>query len=217
MCIDPGTRIATASLSAVYRFAEKELTTYWPEAIKENIMNFLRWFLTLPFWQGIAGLAQALAAVLTIVTIDQARRVLRQGEKAQLASVAPDWQIANEANRLNGVQVSLANIELQNVGFGPACNFEVKFVTHNNHHQGCITSHSSPRGANIMTIFPDEKLHIGLRLEQDEGPMDGTLVVECHSRLGEKITRRYRVEGDATVIERRHFSISPQPGLVSKV
>jgi hypothetical protein len=171
--------------------------------------NFLRWFLTLPLWQGIAGLAQALAAILTIVAIDQARRVLRQGDKARLDSVAPDWQIANDANQLKGVAVCLADIYLQNVGFGPACNFQVRFLTHNDHHQGCINGLSGPRGANIATIFPDEQLHIGLRLDADQGPMDGTLVVECYSRLGEKITRHYRVQGDATDIRRRNFAVAP--------
>jgi len=173
-------------------------------------MNFVKWFLTLPLWQGIAGVAQAVAAILAIVTILQARKMLRQGERAQFASVAPDWMIANEANHLHGVQVSLADIYLENVGFGPACKFKVTFASNNNHHQNCITSHSSPRGANVNTIFQGEAMHVQLRLEQDEGPMDGTLAVECHSRLGEKITHRYTVEGDATDLQRRHFSIVPQ-------
>lgn len=173
-------------------------------------MNFLKWFLTWPFWQGIAGVAQTLAAVFAIITILQARKMLRQGENAQLASVAPDWQLANDANRLQGVQVSQADIRLQNVGFGPACNFNVTFISNNNRHLNCITSHSSPRGGNVTTIFPDEELHVGLQLEQNEGPMDGILVVDCYSRFGQKLTHRYRVEGDATNIQQRRFSIRPE-------
>ena len=173
-------------------------------------MNFLKWFLTWPLWQGIAGVAQTLAAVFAIITILQARKMLRQGENAQFASVAPDWRIANDANRLHGLQVSQADIQLQNVGFGPACNFSATFISNNNRHLNCITSCTSMRGANVPTIFPDEELHIELQIEQNEGPMDGTLVVECYSRLGQKITHRYRVDGDATNIQQRRFSIRPE-------
>src|SRR5258708_32130951 len=144
-------------------------------------MLFLKRFLTLPLWQGLAGLAQMLAAVLTVVMVYQTRRMLRQADRARLASVAPEWEITNNANRLVGAEASLAEIDLQNVGLGPSRNFSVEFESRNGLHQNCIYMKSNERGANINTILVGDKLLIRLELSRDHGPLDGMLAVSCDS------------------------------------
>lgn len=115
-----------------FSIAEWGLSTRASGSYKSG-MNWVKWFLGGSAWQGLAGIAQITAAVLTIIAVWQARRMLHQGremlnqgEKVRLASVAPEGEIANYP-RLEGAAVSLARIDLQNVGWGPARNFSVTF------------------------------------------------------------------------------------------
>lgn len=166
--------------------------------------EWLQWLLSRPVWQGLAGIAQGIAAILAVVAVWQAKRMLRQNEHARHALVAPEWVITNDANRVEGVQVAIVDIRLQNVGFGPACDFSVQFESGNGHHQHCVIQRSSERGANVRSIIQGDTLHIGLNMSNDQGPLTGSLVVCCKNVLGREITRRYVVEGDA---QTRRFRI----------
>lgn len=173
-------------------------------------MGWIKWFLTLASWQGIAGMAQVGAAILTIIAIRQASKMIRQGEQAKLASRAPEWEITNHVT-LAGLQVSVADIDFRNVGLGPAKNVTVRFETDNNHHRNCINGHGNRnRGTNTPVVLENEVFWVQLNLLANEGVMDGLVILECYSVFHEKITRCFRVHGDASNIQARHITIQPK-------
>lgn len=69
-------------------------------------------------------------------------------------------------------------------------------------------------GANIKTIFPEKKLLIRLNLTNDEAPLDGSLVVACESRYGERIEHHYVISGEGHNMQTRHFEIHEPPKMI---
>ncbi len=78
-----------------------------------------------PWWQGIAGIAQIIAAALTIRAVQQSQHMIRQAdqqrteaEQARRAAVAPAWEVISADARVT--DHTGANISLRNIGNGPA-------------------------------------------------------------------------------------------------
>ncbi|WP_163538232.1 hypothetical protein [Gracilibacillus sp. YIM 98692] len=89
------------------------------------------------WWQGVAGITQIIAAVITLIAFFLARKTLLQGEKARQESVAPAWDIVNE-NLITNIHSDPkkyyyidGKLNLQNTGFGPARNLNLSFKSYN--------------------------------------------------------------------------------------
>ncbi len=182
-----------------------------------SLLNFVQWLLSHTVWQGIAGVAQILAAGLTIYAVRQAQEMTRQGramldqaQRERLELVRPAWELMNNPSQLEGANVTLARILLKNIGLGPALNSQVTFESSNGHHRECIQGRSVTSGAQ-SAILENDTLNVSLNLSNDAGPIAGALVISYITRTGEKVAARFLVSGHAPNVQNRHFEFTATP------
>jgi len=146
------------------------------------------------WWQGIAGIAQILAAIFAVVTILQARKTIEQADKERRFSVAPDWGFVGTntpiTNRFKPPPPSLTvTIEFVNMGFGPARRVGVFFQPDNMNEPTHISWSSGEYG-----VVPSGRfLRVSLTVHKGK-PLDGSLSIECTTRFGDGVTRQFRVQ-----------------------
>ncbi len=140
-------------------------------------------WLSLSAWQGIAGIAQIGAALLSTYTIIIAKRQQRE-------SVDPDWELVHAYARPNPGGNPYGTIQLLNTGFGPARQVAADFAPANGHAMPKVSAGGSRAGAKIV---PAGELG-NVFLSWDPGrQVDGVLTLTCVSRFAHKVTRAYHV------------------------
>ena len=79
------------------------------------------------WWQGVAGIAQILAGIFSVITIIQARRTIKQADQARRESVAPYWDLIEVRieDWTPGVTEITYKLVFKNTGFGPARNLAI--------------------------------------------------------------------------------------------
>lgn len=161
-------------------------------------------FFNAPWWQGVAGIAQIIAAVFAIVTIIQARKTIRQAEEERRLSAAPEWD-AIEVWAGGGGQGFALELFLVNTGLGPARNCRVVFQPSKPFELTDLVWHSSPDPAaergwtELMKrgkiVLPGDRLVVALSWETVKS-FTGLLSIECTTRFGDKARHDFRVSVD---------------------
>lgn len=131
--------------------------------------------------------------------------MIRQAERERLYSRAPEWEITNRVS-LKGVQVSLMDVDFTNIGLGPARKITARIESANE--QPLRISGSGRRnGENIPTVLEHETFWVQLDVT-GLGPIEGKLILDCYSVFEQRISRQYRITGDARVIATRQIAIT---------
>jgi hypothetical protein len=166
--------------------------------------GLITWIISKPsilshgYWQGIAGMAQVIAAILTIVVVIQTWAMLnraddarREAEAARRESANPDWEAINKD------KTGFQNIvTLLNTGSGPAKNIEVSLdletpITEDNRQQVLrILDYKSSSG-NQRIVPIDNTLTMNL---VSGTPSSGLLKVKSTTRFGDTVITTFRVE-----------------------
>jgi len=158
------------------------------------------------WWQGIAGIAQILAAVFAVVTIVQARRTIKQADEERRLSVAPDWDLldAGEAVARTPESVGLF-ARFANTGLGPARNIEVSFQSKNGNEflgvewAGTLFYHERKNWLHLPEMLTLGKvIRSGELLDVElfwEGglSLDGVLSIESATRFGNRVRHQFHV------------------------
>jgi hypothetical protein len=135
--------------------------------------------LSKPWWQGVAGIAQILAAAISIYLIWLAFKERRE-------SVEPDWEV-NPRHKEGITSLPLGipywNAYFINTGWGPALNIETWYKNYKTGQK--ITLPPGPH----MVLSGDE-LDIYLAFKGPEPP-DGEIIITSQSRLHKSITCRF--------------------------
>ena len=159
----------------------------------------VRWILA-PWWQGVAGIAQMLAAIFAVVTIIQARKTIREAEAERKLSVAPDWDIAGVYVSGPAEGTASVYIYIRNTGFGPARDFRCRFEpSSNNHPEEISFGIAGVRDGkwcfadDSMGFIPvDGSLRVDLSWQIDR-PLDGTLAFTYKTRVAEQEVKKFRL------------------------
>src|SRR5215831_5459052 len=88
--------------------------------------DLLRHILEFSGWQGIAGIAQVLAAVFALLAVRQARTMIQTAESERLQSTLPLWEPDGVPHIVNDIMLYFI---LRNVGRGAALDPLVRYVT----------------------------------------------------------------------------------------
>ena len=148
-----------------------------------------------PWWQGVAGLAQIIAAILAVWTIRQARKTILLADEERKLSVRPDWDLME--NKLPfgppraaaGQDFMPVRLEFSNTGFGPARQLRIHFQSTNGNEPFGLGCNVGPMG----TILANGRLQVSFTVNQGE-PLDGQLVIESTSRFDEQVSCRFLVQ-----------------------
>lgn len=160
------------------------LLLWWPFSVVLPAISLeARW------WQGVAGIAQILAAILSMITILQARKVIAQAEEQRKLSVAPDWEVVEEASEgyVTGDNKRIARIALLNTGSGPARHPTRRFEPRNGNHPSIrhVIREAQGRRYSPSSVVPPNGL-LTVRLTWYIGkPLDGLLTLTYDTRFGE--------------------------------
>jgi len=145
------------------------------------------------WWQGVAGIAQILAAVFAIVTIIQARKTIRQADEERRFSVGPDWDLVKTVfpmRRLGaGTSSMLVMLEFSNTGFGPARQTHVCFRPRNGNEPFGLSW--TPQDPKVVPASGVLQVRFGVNKGK---PLDGELVIESTSRFGELVHCGFEVQ-----------------------
>lgn len=141
--------------------------------------------LTKPWWQGVAGIAQVLAAILTIVAVYQSWKMSKRADAQQRESARPDWDLENES--CQPVPPGEKRMEFVNTGFGIARRIEVKFDPES----GAPQLDDAGSGRMPSSIRPDCQFTRRMKWQE---PFNGWLIISCTTRLGEHLSHRFRVD-----------------------
>lgn len=158
-------------------------------------MTWLANLLSQAWWQGIGGIAQTVAAVLTVIAIKQARKMLKLAEEERRFAVAPDWDIqAAEAKpgwrKAGDPTQRYGKIQLWNSGLGSARNPTMVFAPNNGNHP--IQSDCRGMGPKPYAVLPGGLLAIDIWWNVDR-PLDGLLTVSCETRLGQRVSSEFHL------------------------
>jgi len=143
-----------------------------------------------PKWQGAAGIAQILAAILSMIAILQARKVIAQAEEQRKLSVAPDWDVVEESSEsyTTGSNMRVARIALLNSGSGPARHPAIRFEPRNDNRPSRISLeiHGAKGTYSPSSVVPPmDLLTIRLTWHIDK-PLDGLVILTYETRFGER-------------------------------
>jgi hypothetical protein len=97
-------------------------------------LELIKQVLSHPIWQGVAGVAQIAAAVLALIAVRQATRIINLAEDERRKAIEPAWEIVGRQHigsytlQRTPWFVSTYMITLRNVGAGPArqCTAEME-------------------------------------------------------------------------------------------
>ena len=153
-----------------------------------------------PWWQGIAGIAQILAAIFAIVSIIQARKTIRQAEEDRHNAVAPDWSVASiEDHRGLGRATEVEQYaEFRNSGWGPARRVHAEFRPENgNREKSLRCEFFFPGGsvvpADTVDIAPGSQFRLSFGWALD-GPLQGQLIIHCITRFGRQVSQGFALQ-----------------------
>jgi len=151
-------------------------------------------FLGASWWQGIAGVAQILAAVLSIIAIWQAQRSIRQAQKQLWESTSPDWDLVSYGIQEKTSMPKSADFLLvvKNSGFGPARDTQWQYK----HDTRWVPTRKAFRmvGIRLLTaVLPGEELTLNFPMDEDTD-LGGWVVIRCASRYGRDLTRKFYVQ-----------------------
>lgn len=143
-----------------------------------------RFILAAEWWQGVAGMAQIVAAFLAVYSIRQGTKMLREAERQREAAVAPVVSFVKE--HLLSAQYlpsggSQTVVELRNVGSGPALNTALSYAATNGIAPRQLFHSSQPNP--LPPIEPQQSFFVTFDARQSE-QLAGTLFVKCTSRFG---------------------------------
>jgi len=150
-------------------------------------------FLTQPWWQGIAGIAQIIAAVLTIVAVYLALKTLRQSEKSRIEAISPSWdvflcQLAGTASTPEGNPVSYSyTVGFFNSGYGSATDVSVNYVPFNGNE--AIIGQLFPNDTRL--ILSQRPLSFGVTWYHGR-PLEGILEIISRTKAGQ-VKHQFRV------------------------
>jgi hypothetical protein len=164
--------------------------------------SFLKQVLEFPWWQGIAGVAQIIAAVFALVTIRQARRMILIAEAERKATAAerlkatmPNWEVEGVIN----LDEQIIVVRLQNVGPGTAL-FPILADFKPERKNPVLTSFETPGAAGPrQTVRPGEVLNIRLDPNAPGAtnlpghPCEGDLVVTSGTLYTDRTKTCFRV------------------------
>lgn len=133
-------------------------------------------FLSQPWWQGVAGFAQVLAAIFSIVSLWQARKAIKLAQQANEDSLAPYFGFAS----MNPPVGKNRTLVFTNCGFGPARNLKGTFVSSEGDHINVTLVGNSGIG---QVIFPNNLLSAILLLPNIQNSIEGELTINCSGRV----------------------------------
>lgn len=167
-----------------------------------------------PWWQGVAGIAQILAALfaimsifLALVSILLAARTIKQAQAERHEAVAPDWRVADihdaQAHPSEPSKVE-SRIHLQNQGWGPARFVDVQFEPQNGNPATSLRcSYVFPSGKSVRAreaeIPPGSQVEVLLGWTSTR-ELQGLLVVRSMTRLGKALSKSFSLR---THVDRR--------------
>ena len=151
-------------------------------------------FFNAPWWQGVAGIAQIVAAIFAIITIIQARKTIKQAEGERRLSVAPDWDVVNAGigGHRGGHNTDRLGLVFTNTGFGPARSVVVWYEPRNETKPTCMLEKDLATISPLRVVPPMSRMRV--HLEWPAGKLlDGLLFVECTTRLGDRMKHEFHV------------------------
>ncbi len=154
-------------------------------------MTWLANLLSHGWWQGVAGIAQILAAILSMITVIQARKTIAQADEEQRKlSVAPDWEVVEQSSKsyTTGSNMRIARIALLNSGSGPGRHSAIRFEPRNDNRPSRISP--GIQGAkgrySPSSVVPPMHLLTIRRTWCIDKPLDGLLILTYETRFGER-------------------------------
>ena len=157
-------------------------------------------FLQQPWWQGVAGIAQIFAGILTVlatlfawITINQAKEMQKEAKKERKESVRPDvtkiifYQDQSMYDNKNPERIVYHyKLKLENIGFGPILKPNISFQQQENP-DNCEIS-LAPFDRVIDPYDPFEiTIYIKTQPCQSSFSLKGFILIECVSRYGEDL------------------------------
>ena len=153
-------------------------------------MTWLGNLLSHGWWQGVAGIAQILASILSVITVIQARKTIAQAEEQRKLSVAPDWEVVEHFSESDttGSNMRIARIALLNSGSGPARHPAVRFEPRNDNRPSRISPgiQGAKRRYSPSSVVPPMHLLTIRRTWYIDKPLDGLLILTYETRFGER-------------------------------
>lgn len=144
----------------------------------------VRSILAADWWQGVAGMAQIIAAFLAVYSIRQGTKMLREAEQQREAAVAPVVSFVRE-QLMSAQYLSNGNsrtvLELRNVGSGPALSTTLSYVAANGLAPRQLFHSNQPNP--LPPIEPQQSFSVTFDTGHME-QLEGTLSVNCRSRFG---------------------------------
>ena len=180
-------------------------------------MIWLADFLSQVWWQGVGGIAQAIAAVLALIAIKQARKMLRLAEEERRFAVAPDWDIqtaearpgwrkeAGDPTQRHGA------IQLWNSGLGSARKPTIGSAPFNGNRP--IQSDCRGMGPKPYAVRPGNLLAIDIWWNVDR-PLDGLLTLTCETRLGQRVSSKFHLLAWTEEDGEPHLQLDPPSILI---
>ena len=147
-------------------------------------------FLSLPWWQGLAGIAQIIAAVLTVVAVREARRATHEIERQRRDTEAPSWEVGVPTTfslMAEGDQFQ-TQVSFLNVGLGPA---RVLSAEIDRGGRPGPTVACAPASGGAM-VEKDEQLMITFAWAANDPP-NGRLMLQHVSRVGHLAFSQFHV------------------------
>lgn len=160
----------------------------WLRAIHDWWRSLLRE----QWWQGVAGIAQIVAAILALKTIRQAKKTIEQADEERRLQVNPDWEVLEHQTRPQvGAPLRSSQLMLYNTGFGAARGLEVEFRPHNANPLDKIDVLVSAGMDPLRVLHRTRLVPSGhtVTLEfswYSHSPIDGLLILSYETRFGEK-------------------------------
>lgn len=147
-------------------------------------------FLTASQWQGIAGLAQILAAILAIVTIRQTSKMMVEADRQRRESVAPYWLFLGADVGIDLDRDKIRNrATFVNSGLGPARDVTPKFWAYKQ--KTALQVFAKGFEPDKMAIPPDCQYVVTFDWRRDQ-PIEGSLTIAYVTRLNENLTGSFR-------------------------
>lgn len=164
----------------------------------QNAPNAIGSFLSLKWWTGFGGVAQAVAAVFSLVAVWQARKMLRVAEDERHEWAACRWSCSGgsqpEPDSRNPERIKVW-MRVHNTGPGTSLDTQAQF-THDGSHQ--VRWETRGRLDSGRVVPAGELLDIALEWSLPANPqpplsLSGLLSLRWTTRLGRKMSQRWAV------------------------
>lgn len=133
-----------------------------------------------PWWQGVGGIAQIFAAVLSVIAVLQAQSMMRQATRERREAALPAWEFMGKGYSRAPERTEVI---FENAGLGPARDTVVTFVPDVGSAQGQMRA-GAHRGSGRV-VLPGETITVYITLRDPDQHLTGWLCLASMTRIGE--------------------------------